>query len=154
MTRRVNPARKRAPAAATLGPGVHPAKVELAAGGTFRVRTLAGVRVEAAAADGVEPGLAEECLREGRTVLVADSATGPLILGALQTRRSPLTVEEGVVRLDAEHLRLSADKTITIEAGPVRMRVDPSGVLRLEGERLVVDMGALVRFLSARVELP
>lgn len=154
MSRRVTPLRKRTPASATLGPGVHPALVEMAGGAGYRVRTLAGVRVEATAAPGVEPGLCQECMREGRTVLVADGASGPVVLGALQTQRSPLTVEEGVVRLEGEHLRLAAAKTLVIEAGPVRMRVDPSGVLRLEGERLVVDMGALVRFLSARVELP
>ena len=47
------------------------------------------------------------------------------------------------MRIAAKHVRFTAEKTISIEAGPVRLRVDPNGVLRLEGEKMVIDMGAL-----------
>lgn len=156
MAKRVTSAvsRKRVPEPVALGPGLHAATIELALGASYRVRTISGARAEARLAEGVEVELADECLRGGRMVLVADAARGAVILGALQTSRSPVTEEEGVVRVAAKHVRFTAEKTISIEAGPVRLRVDPTGVLRLEGEQMVVDMGALVRFLSARMELP
>lgn len=142
------------PDRAALGPGLHAAMIEMALGASYRIRTIGGARVEAQLASGVEAELADECLRQGRMVLVADATPGAVILGALQTTRSPITEEEGTVSIAAKHVRFTAEKTISIEAGPVRLRVDPNGVLRLEGEKMVIDMGALVRFLSARVELP
>jgi hypothetical protein len=155
-TRRTTPpaSRRKSPNKEALAAGLHAAVIELATDDLYRVRTLGGARVEARLAEGVDPALALECLRGGRSVLVTETEDGVRILGALQTQPSLVTEEEGLLRVQAKHIRIAADKTFAIEAGPVRLRVDPTGVLRLEGEKMVIDMGALVRFLSARVELP
>ncbi len=59
---------------ASLAPGIHPARIDVRAGDRYHVHTLAGQRVEARLADGVEKTFAEECLREHRTVLVTPQA--------------------------------------------------------------------------------
>jgi hypothetical protein len=144
------PAREPAP----LGPGLHGAFIELAAEGSYRVRTIAGLHLRAELAPGVSPALAMECLRAGRMVIVVDSPRGPAIAGALQTAPAIEKDADGVVAVDAREIRLRAERSILIEAGPVTIRGDESGALRMEGDRLVLDMPALVRVLSARMEIP
>jgi hypothetical protein len=156
MTKRAVTLKNKAPRARPepLSPGLHAAVIELRSGSSFRVRTLDGTRVTAELAGGVEVGLAEECLRTGRSVIAAAGPKGAVILGALQTSRSPVQEESGTVKISGKDVRIQAERGLRIEAGPAVLRVDRAGVLRIEGEQMVVDMGALVRFLSAKVELP
>ncbi|MDI1429100.1 hypothetical protein [Polyangium sorediatum] len=147
-------ARAKKPAPAALGPGLFVGKIEFASDGAYRVRTADGRRVTAVLADEVEPAFAEECLRTGRTVFVTDTERGPTVLGALQTSRGLVREASGLVTLSAQDLRLRADRSITIESGQAALRLEKEGILRAEGERMVVDMSSLVRFLSALVELP
>lgn len=141
-------------AAPSLGPGLHGAFIEMASDGRYSVRTPTGERLTAELAPGVQPALAAECLRTGRMVIVIDSARGPIIAGALQTALAVERDDDGVVAVEARDIRLRAERTLLIEAGPVTIRADESGALRMEGDRLVLDMPALVRVLSARMELP
>ena len=139
---------------APLGPGLHGAFIELASEGSYRVRTTSGEHLRAELAPGVSPALAMECLRAGRMVILVASARGPEIVGALQTAPAVERDADGVVSVDAREIRLRAEQSILIEAGPVTIRADESGALRMEGDRLVLDMPALVRVLSARMEIP
>ncbi|MBK8255238.1 MAG: hypothetical protein IPK82_21575 [Polyangiaceae bacterium] len=146
----------------TVGPGIVPAKIEMrdmaqadpGAAGSYRVRTLDGRRFAAVLSDEVEPQFAEECLRSGKTVLLVDTERGPTILGAVQTSRGITREASGLTTLTATDLRIRADKTVVIEAGPVSLKLDKNGVMRAEGERMVIDMASLVRVLSALMELP
>ncbi|MEO7330716.1 MAG: hypothetical protein ABI193_19225 [Minicystis sp.] len=139
---------------ARLGPGLHPAKVELFADTVARARLASGEVVRARVAPEVEPAFVEECLRLGRTVLLADSEQGPAIIGALQTSRALGPSADGTLLLDADVVRLRAASLATIEVGASALRFEPTGLVRMEGNKLVVDVSSLVRFLSARVELP
>lgn len=143
-----------APRADLLGPGLHGGVIELAADGQYRVRLLTGDRATATLAPGVQPDLALECLRTSRMVLLIDSDRGPMIAGALQTSVPVERDPDGIVEVRAKEIRLRADKALLIEAGPVTIRADETGALRMEGDRMVLDMAALVRVLSARMELP
>ncbi|MDI1477253.1 hypothetical protein [Polyangium sp. y55x31] len=147
-------ARAKKPAPAALGPGLFVGKIEFASDGTYRVRTVEGRRVTAVLADDVEPAFAEECLRTGRTVFVTETERGPTVLGALQTSRGLVREASGLVTLSAQDLRLRAERSLTLESGQAALRLEKAGILRAEGERMVVDMSSLVRFLSALVELP
>lgn len=140
--------------AAELGPGLHLARVERMLSGACKLRTLTGEHLSAVLDDDVEPSLVEECLRNGRKVIVCVTDRGPTIMGALQTAPALARAEDGKLTLEARELRLRAERSLVIEAGPVTLRVDGNGVLRLEGDRMIVDMGTLVRFLAGRVELP
>ncbi len=146
--------RRRAPSPEVLGPGLHGGVIELATEERYRVRTASGAHVSAGLLPGVQPALATECLRTGRMVIVVDTERGPAIAGALQTALAVERDADGVVSVDAREIRLRAERALLIEAGPVTIRADESGALRMEGDRLVLDMAALVRVLSARVELP
>jgi len=156
MAKRVTSARQRAPEpeGTRLGPGAHLARVELRAGASYRIRTAAGTRLSATLADGVEVALVDECLRHGRMILACDTERGPTIVGAVQTARSIGADEHGALAFNATSIRLKADQTLRIEAGPVTLTVDKAGVLRLQGDKMTIDMGALIRLVSARVELP
>lgn len=147
-----NPERQARPSA--LGPGLHGAIIELKAGRAFQLRTTEGRRVTASLADGVDPALADDCLRTGRMVIASDSPRGPEIAGALTTSLPAARHEEGVVTLEAKELRLRAERALSLEVGPVSLSAEDSGAMRLEGDRLVIDMAALVRVFSSKVELP
>lgn len=137
-----------------LGPGAHLGKVELLTGTTARVRLLGGAHLQVEIAPEVEPLFVEECLRHGRTVILADGESGPLLVGALQTSRAIHHGVDGTLEIDARTIRLRAESSIAVEVGSVAIRAEHGGTLRLEGERLSVDVSSVVRFLSARVELP
>ena len=138
-----------------LGVGVHAARIELNLGASYQVRLVSGVRTTARLASGVSPRLLEECLTSRRLVMVTDGEHGPVILGALQTEPVPHVHEEtGALEVTAKHIRLRATETVALKAGPVSLVLDKSGVVRVEGERMLVDVGALLRVLSAKVELP
>jgi hypothetical protein len=146
--------RKKAAEAPSLGPGLHGATVELASGDKLRVRTATGVRLHVTLSDHVERELVEECLRTGRRVVLEETERGPAIVGALQTTRAVALAPDGTLDLRARELRLRSEGPLVIESGSTALRVDETGALRLEGDRMVIDMSSLVRFLAARVELP
>jgi hypothetical protein len=137
-----------------LGPGLHAVTLELRSGSSFQIRTLGGASIRAVLADGVERELALDCLRTGAPMIAADSERGPLLLGALMTSRPAARREDGSLVLEAKRIRLSAEQAVSIEAGQVSLRLDEAGPVRFEGDRMVIDMAALVRVLSAKVELP
>jgi hypothetical protein len=85
---------------------------------------------------------------------VADALHGPAIFGALQTSRSVAVDADGRMSLEGAELRLRAENEIRLEVGNAQLRLDKTGAVRVEGERMVIDMSALVRFLSNLVELP
>lgn len=154
MTRKVVALKRKAVKALTLGPGLHAGTIELKAGRSYRVRTFSGAEVAAELDARVEPAFADECLRDGRAVLLADTPRGPVIVGAVQTTRAVSCSADGSLAIAAKDIKLTADRSLRIEAGPVALTVDPAGILRVEGDRMVIDMGALIRLLAARVELP
>ena len=138
-----------------LGPGIHAATIELQEGASFRVKLLDGQRVVATHARGVSPMLLDECLRARRTVMLADGEHGPIILGALQTDPTPrVDAESGTFEVEAKHIRLRADATIAFKVGSTSLALGQSGVARIEGEQLILDVAALMRVLAAKVELP
>jgi hypothetical protein len=140
---------------APLGAGIHAATVELRDGASYRVRLLDGRRATATLASGVSPRLLDECLRTRRLVMLADGDRGPAIVGALQTAPTPQVHDEtGAFVVDAQHIELRADATIALRVGSASLSLDKSGVARVEGERMVIDVGALLRVLSTKVELP
>lgn len=146
---------------ASLGPGLHPGRVEMAvaagagpAGPAFQVRLANGRNLVAALAEGVSPAFVAQCMREGRTVVLVNEARGAVIAGALQTSSAAAADARGVLALEARHLRLRAEETLELEVPGSSLRLEPGGAVRIEGDRLVLDMAALVRILSARVEVP
>jgi hypothetical protein len=151
-------AARRAPARSATplnaGSGFALAKVEMRSGDRYRVRTTGGLGLIADVAPGVERAFVDECLRQGRLVVLVDGEDRPTIAGALQTSRAFGVDPDGQLSVNASAIRLKAEQTLRIEAGEVAITVDRAGVLRLEGDKMVIDMGALIRLLSARVELP
>lgn len=137
-----------------LSPGLHAGTIELRSGDALRVRLLGGQVVAATLDDHVDPALAKECLRTGRRVIVTDSARGPLILGALQTTVPIAHDPDGNLAIAAKKIRLKADQALVIESGEAQLKLSPEGVFKLEGDKMVVDIAGLVRFLAARVEFP
>lgn len=163
------PARALAPRRAALGPGLHPGRIELrgaaadpgeraqhgpAAQGSYRVRLASGRVVAAALGQGVSPALADECMRDGRTVILMDGPHGVVIAGALQVAPSFAPDERGTMTVDARHLRLRAGESIALEVPGASLQIDPNGAVRVEGDKLVIDMAAMVRIFSARVDIP
>lgn len=140
--------------AALLGPGLHAAGVDARTSDGFRVRTLDGQVLDATLDAGVEDALVAECLRHGRRVLVADGASGPVVLGALQTTRTVGYERDGSLRLSGTEVGIKAEGMVRLETGQVTITLDPRGNVRMEGNKMVVDMSTLVRFLAARLELP
>jgi hypothetical protein len=149
-------------ASVALGPGLHPGRVERIATApgegaprsVYQVRLATGRRVTAALDAGVAAALVEECLRDGRNVVLMDGPEGALIAGALQTAPFPAADARGTLALEARHLRLRATETLELEVPGSSLRIEPGGAVRLEGDRLVIDMAALVRIFSGRVEIP
>ncbi len=150
--------RRRAEAAPGMSCGV----IELApapravvgASGTYSVRLADGGRVTATLAPSVSPAFARECLRDGRMVIVVAGAEGAVIAGALQTQSHPATDARGTLVLSAEQIRLRAKKSLALEVPMARLELENGGAARIEGDRLVIDAAALVRILSAKVEVP
>ncbi len=157
MTDPKTPPRKRASSSRrpeALGPGIHAAILELRDGTSYRVKVLSGRRATATPAPGVSQDLLDDCLGARRMVMLADGERGPIILGALQTARTPHVDAEGAFEVEAKHIRLRAESTITLKAGAASPALAQSGLARIEGEQVVFDVAALMRILAARVELP
>jgi hypothetical protein len=143
--------RKRLAARKSVGPGLHLGVIELKSEGAYVVRMLTGERVTAHLDPEVTPDFVDGCMRAGKRLLVADSERGAVIVGALER---PLPPGKQATTLDGERLHLRADQELIIEVGQFGMRLDASGAARLKSRQLVIDAASLVRFLSARVELP
>lgn len=144
----------RARPAPRLGPGLHAAVIEIAGEGAYRVRTIAGDLVPATPAASVAPALLDECLRTRRTVLVAEEGGGAVILGALQTAPSARADPDGGLAIEARSVEIAAADRIALKVGASSLSLDREGVVRLNGDRLTIDVGALVQILSANVNLP
>ncbi|RLB63945.1 MAG: hypothetical protein DRI90_05740 [Deltaproteobacteria bacterium] len=137
---------RRSVAAAELCAGV----IELASDGRYQVRQLGGELQEAQLAPGCSAALADECLRLRRTVLLA----GGEILGALQTEPSAVERQGGQLKLDAEQVVIEAGEALSLRVGDSELLLRPDGSVRLVGQRLALDGAALIKLLSAKVELP
>jgi hypothetical protein len=120
----------------------------------YMVRLLTGERVAARLTSAMQPAFARQCLRDGRMVVLVETAEGAMVAGALQTEAHPSVNPRGGLTLEADHLRLSAKRSLVLEAPGGRLELEPGGAVRIEGDRLVLDAAALVRILSARVEVP
>lgn len=145
--------RKNAPR--KLGAGLHLVHVDLGAADSTTVRTQDGRRLSAVLVDGLEPGLVDECRRKGRMMLACDTSRGPTLVGALQTSRTIEHDADGSLTLSAKSVRVVAEQGISMEAGTnASMQLDANGKARLTGDRMVIDMSANVRVLSALVQLP
>jgi hypothetical protein len=149
-----------------LGPGLHVGQIELCIssqsrlrsgagrlGQRYRVRLQNGQRLMAGLAPEVQVPFAQQCLRESRPVLLMDTPQGPCIAGALQVACSPSVDHHGVLALTGQHLRLQADRSLSIEVPDARLTLDQEG-MRLDGDKLIIDMAAIVRILTAQVDIP
>jgi hypothetical protein len=147
---------QRAPRRASgLGPGLHLVHVDLGSGQATTVRTLNGRRLTAAIADDVDTDLVDECRRKGRLMLACDTSRGPTLMGALQTRRTIEHEPDGSLVIAAKRVRIAADEGVSLEAGQsASMTLSANGKARMTGDRMVIDMSANVRVLSALVQLP
>jgi hypothetical protein len=142
-----------------LEPGLHPGIVEERTGSTrdvVRVRLFDGGIHEAVAAPGVAAALVDECMRDRRTVLLSRGPKGEaLIVGALQTAPSVASTDRDERALvHGTSVELTAEHSIALRVGKSTVTIDKHGVVRLAGQRMTLDMAALVRVLSAHVELP
>jgi len=138
-----------------LGPGLHLVHVDLGTGQATTVRTLDGRRLTAAIADDVDTALVDECRRKGRTMLACDTSRGPTLMGALQTHRTIEHEPDGSLVIAAKSVRIAADEGVSLEAGTsASMALSANGKARMTGDRMVIDMSANVRVLSALVQLP
>ena len=141
--------KKRAPGvrAASLGPGVHPARLDLRAGDRYSVHTFAGERTEARLARDVDEALAEECLRKQRTVLVTQGEDGvAVILGALQTSCGASS--------PGKRVEIEAEEGLVLRVGKSALIMDKDGTVKLVGQRMSMNLAEVVRVLSTRCELP
>ncbi len=139
--------KKRVPGArvASLGPGVHPARIDLRAGDRYSVHTFAGERTEARLARDVDEALAEECLREQRTVLVTQNEDGvPVILGALQTSRGA----------SGKRVEIEAEEGLVLRVGKSALVMEKDGTVKIVGQKMSLNLAEVVRVLSTRCELP
>jgi hypothetical protein len=131
--------------AASLGPGVHPARIDLRAGDRYSVHTFAGERTEARLARDVDEALAEECLREQRTVLVTQGEDGvPVILGALQTSRGA----------SGKRVEIEAEEGLVLRVGKSALVMEKDGTVKIVGQKMSMNLAEVVRVLSTRCELP
>jgi hypothetical protein len=150
--RKLGGARERriAPEAA-LAPGLHAATIELALKGSFRLRTMTGEQVRARLGPGVDPALADECLKERRTVLVTAGPKGAIIVGAVQVTASE---KRDKVRLEGEEIELCASNKIALRVGKALLVIDANGAIQVVGETTTMKMAKAVRVRSVNVELP
>jgi hypothetical protein len=145
----------RARAVAALGPGIHPARIEMRADGAFRVRASTGELLRAELGEHFEDAFAEECMRERRTVLVTAGPAGDaVILGALQTSRAVARDAHDTLKIEGKRVEIEAEDGISIQVGKSTLRLDKHGAVKIVGQKMTMDVAAVVRVLSALVELP
>lgn len=157
-------ARKRSAAVTKLTPGLTVVSIELAdvakgasgeKGYPYRVRTSSGATLPATLAEGFDEAFASECLRDYRTVLaeVRDDGTA-VLLGALQTRSHVSRDDHDTAELSGKRVEIRADEEARIVVGKASLKLGRDGQVRLVGNRATIDMAALVKVMSALVELP
>lgn len=139
---------------AQLGKGMHLVHMEMSAGAVFRVRTISGETLDAQLADGVDSSFAEECLRSKRMMIAIDGRDGVEIVGALQTSSPVVHEQGGAVTIRGREVRLVAERELTLDAGATSMRLESAGAIRLEGDRITIDMATLIRMLAMQCEVP
>ena len=152
-------ARSREIRPAPLGAGLHAGRVQCVLASRhvtprYRVELATGRVITASLDEAVSPALAEECLRQRRTVVLVDGARGPVIAGALQTSPGVAADAHGTLVLDARQVRVRADRSLVLEVPGASLELGRGGEVRFEGDKLVLDMAALVRILSGKVEIP
>jgi hypothetical protein len=135
-----------------LSPGLHAATIELALKGSFRLRLMAGESVRARLGPGVDPALADECLKQRRTVLVTAGPKGPIIVGAVQVTASGR--QEKLRLVGEEEIELSAGNRIVLRVGKSLLVIDANGAIQMVGDTMTMKMTKAVRVRSANVELP
>ena len=137
-----------------LAPGLHPARLEAKDGERFRARILGGSTVIAIPGDDVESAFLDECLAEGRTVLISPSPDGPTILGALQSKRAVARDAHDTVRVEGRRVEIEAEDGVSIRVGKSAVRLGPNGDVRVVGQKMTMDVAEVVRILAALCELP
>jgi hypothetical protein len=141
----------RAAAGKSVGAGLHLGRVELQSDGAYVVRLTSGVRVTARLDPEIPASFVDECMQAGRSLLLADDSRGALIVGALDR---PGDRQHGAVAVRGGTVQIQADKNLKLQVGKHCLTLDASGVVRLNSKEFVVDAASLVRFLTAKVELP
>lgn len=141
------------PVTEPLGEGLVPGRITRIEAETVTIELLSGETVQATPSSEVDPGFVAECLRARRTVLVAETPRGVELLGALQTASHVTTTgEETAIR--AQHFTVDASHGIVLRVGQTEISLDPSGVVRISGDKMSVDAARVFRVLSAKAELP
>lgn len=134
--------------------GIDAATIEARDGDGYTVRLSNGELAPATLGRGVKRALADECLREGRTVLLCWQGDDAVLLGALQTDASAVTLRDGVVTLAGDEVRLEATQRVQLEAGASRIVLTDNGKLHIWGERLTMHIASLIKLVASKVELP
>ncbi|MFO0590463.1 MAG: hypothetical protein U0441_23170 [Polyangiaceae bacterium] len=140
-------------ASATIGEGLVPGRIVQLESEAVTVELLGGGAVQATVADEMEPGFVAECLRVRRTVLVTQTPSGVVLLGALQTgAQVAASGDESAVR--ARRFVVDATEGIVLRVGQTEVSLDPAGLVRVAGEKMSVAVARVFRVLSASAELP
>jgi hypothetical protein len=117
----------------------------------YKVRLLGGELVDARLGPGCSTALVDECLAARRTVLISEGA----ILGALQTAPTEARRDvDGNVSVEGGEVVVEADHALSLRAGDTELVLHEDGTVRIVGQRMSIDVAALIKLLSARVELP
>ncbi len=145
--------KKRVAVKKALGPGVHLGVVEMRSGSSYRVKLMAGGHARATRGPGVGAAAVDRWMDQAQTVVLADGDRGPLLVGALE---KPLDDEgRGGARLvSGRSIRIDAEDEITLTVGSISLKLNKAGAAELKGEKLVIDVAAIMKVLAARVELP
>lgn len=147
-------AAKKAPKIQALGPGLHAGQIASQGEGGWCVKLLDGRVVEANPGPCVVQALLDECLKDGRLVILSDSGQCVVILGALQTAPVLCADAEGVLDVRVQRLNLEASEAVTLRTPQCAVELAPDGKAKLRSRRLVIDSPDNVRVRSALVELP
>lgn len=140
----------------SLEAGLHAAFLEARRHGLLVVRLLDGRRTAAEIVPQVSDALVDECLAEGKLVLVSATPRGPAMIGAIQTTPTLHHDREGVLTIEAKKLHVKVEDEIRVVTGAnaVVSESHADGRVRLRCERGAVDFAANLRVHSALVELP
>lgn len=140
-------------AEATLAVGLHAGTIERRAGDRLRVR-IGGVLITCGVAPEVDNRLVDECARDRRIVLVTVRDDGMDVIGAVQTAPSAVRTEGEIQRISGKQVEIGAEDGVVIRVGASSLRLDKKGTIKIVGQKMTMDVAALVRVLSALVELP
>lgn len=103
---------------------------------------------------GIDPELARQCLREQRPMLVRSVGDEIRLVGALQTRLSPVSSRDGVVTVSGQKVRLEGEHDVELASGGARLSLQRDGKLSVLGERLTMHVASLIKLIASKVELP